>query len=267
MISRYQLPLKFDPAPLQQDLAQIKKEEWRPHFNTGYFEGEWSGVALRSIAGVSTQLYHDRHSLGAIADTEILNRCPNLRSVLAAFACPMTSVRLLKLAAGAYIKEHSDYDLSFSDDEVRLHIPIVSNPEVKFFLDAEQVEMKEGECWYLDFTLPHWVKNDSAVDRIHLVIDCQLNDWLRNLFAGAVNLQPAAESPARESSAEGFARFREFVMREPLVLAQLRQTNDRQSFIRLVTRVGHKHGYRFNHEDVEHALNSAKIAWLQRWVA
>jgi hypothetical protein len=38
--------------------------------------------------------------------------------------------------------------------------------------------MKEGECWYLNFNLPHRVKNSGTADRIHLVIDCVVNDWL-----------------------------------------------------------------------------------------
>jgi hypothetical protein len=266
MITRCKLPLGFDPAPLQEDLAQIKAAEWHTHFNTSYFEGEWSGIALRSIGGLSSQIYPDPHAQGAVEDTEILERCPNLRGALSAFACPTRSARLLKLAAGAYIKEHRDYNLSLADNELRLHVPIVTHTEVQFFLDAESVEMQEGECWYLDFTLPHWVKNNSSVDRIHLVIDCELNDWLRELFAGASDQQSGADLPATDSSLNEFEQFREFVLREPLVQARLRQTNDRRSFFQLVTRVGRERGYRFNQEDVEDALNSARKAWLQRWV-
>ncbi len=267
MISRYKLPLSFDPAQLRQDLAHIKQEEWHPHFNSSYFEGEWTGVALRSIDGSATKLYHDRHSQGAIKNTAILERCPNLRTVLSAFACPIISVRLLKLAGGAYIKEHSDYNFSFGDAEIRLHVPIVTDPAVQFFLDADRVHMKEGECWYLDFSLPHWVRNDSAVDRIHLVIDCELNDWLRALMAGAVDQESEIQTPVYESSTEGFEQFRAFVMREPQIQARFRQTDDRSSLVRLVTRVGFQQGFRFNHADVEHALDEAKRAKLEGWVA
>ena len=42
--------------------------------------------------------------------------------------------------------------------------------------------MKEGEAWYLNFNLKHSVVNRSAEDRVHLVIDCVLNDWLREFF-------------------------------------------------------------------------------------
>jgi len=266
MISRCKLPLGFDPAPLQADLAQIKDAEWHTHFNTSYFEGEWSGIALRSIGGLSSQLYPDPHAHGAVEDTEILSRCPNLRSVLSDFACPTRSARLLKLAAGAYIKEHRDYNLSIADSELRLHIPIVTNTEVQFFLDAERVEMKAGECWYLDFTLPHWVKNNSAIDRIHLVIDCELNDWLRGLLAAASDRQPGGDIPRVDTALNEFEQFREFVLREPLIQTRLKQTDDRRSFVQLVARVGRESGFEFNHKDVEDALQDARKAWLQRWV-
>jgi hypothetical protein len=172
----------------------------------------------------------------------------------------------LKLAAGASIKEHRDYNLSIADNELRLHVPIVTNSEVQFFLDAESVEMKEGECWYLDFTLPHWVKNNSSVDRIHLVIDCELNDWLRELLAGASDRQPGENLPATQPALNDFEQFREFVLSQPPIQTRLKQTDDRRSFVQLVKRVGRELGYRFSQEDVEAALQSARKDWLQRWV-
>jgi hypothetical protein len=38
--------------------------------------------------------------------------------------------------------------------------------------------MREGECWYL----LHCVHNRGTTDRVHLVIDCQLNPWLDEMF-------------------------------------------------------------------------------------
>jgi hypothetical protein len=52
-------------------------------------------------------------------------------------------------------------------------------------LGGQRVVMNEGECWYNDFNLPHSVANHGTTDRVHLVIDCVLNDWLRALFAAS----------------------------------------------------------------------------------
>ena len=42
--------------------------------------------------------------------------------------------------------------------------------------------MKEGECWYLNLSLKHRVNNFGDTSRIHLVIDCKVNDWIKNLL-------------------------------------------------------------------------------------
>ena len=43
--------------------------------------------------------------------------------------------------------------------------------------------MSEGEAWYLNFNLPHSVENNGERARVHLVIDCLVNDWMRNFFS------------------------------------------------------------------------------------
>ena len=42
--------------------------------------------------------------------------------------------------------------------------------------------MNEGEAWYLKFNLKHSVRNNGAAERVHLVVDCVANDWLRSFF-------------------------------------------------------------------------------------
>ena len=76
------------------------------------------------------------------------------------------------------IKEHTDYNLGYEDGEVRLHILVVSSAEVEFVVNGNPVAMGEGDVWYVNFNLPHWVHNRSAVDRVHLVVNCVVNDWL-----------------------------------------------------------------------------------------
>jgi aspartyl/asparaginyl beta-hydroxylase (cupin superfamily) len=102
--------------------------------------------------------------------------------VLATFQCELEAVRLLKLRAGSSIREHKDYNLGYEDGEVRFHIPVLTNPDVEFYLNQQRVVMNEGECWYLNFNLPHRVVNNSVTDRVHLVIDCVVNDWVRALL-------------------------------------------------------------------------------------
>lgn len=185
----WKLPFQFDVARLQADLAKIGADEWTPHFNKSYYEGEWSGVALRSVRGAAMQLYPDPTAQGNYADTEVLDRCPYFREVLATFEYPLESVRLLKLQAGARIREHKDYNLGFGDGELRIHVPVQTNPDVGFYLSGERIVMNEGESWYVNFNLPHRVENNGQTDRIHLVIDGIVNDWARSIFPPEMSLE------------------------------------------------------------------------------
>lgn len=185
------LPLQFEPARLQADLARMMADEFVPHFNTAYYQGDWSAVPLRSIGGRADHIYPDPTAKNEFADTPLLARCPYIQEVLASLQCPQQAVRFLRLKAGSIIKEHRDLELGFEDGEVRLHIPVITNSAVEFVLNQIRVVMSEGECWYLNVNQPHRVANRGAVDRIHLVIDCVVNDWLR-----AVLLAAAAESKA-----------------------------------------------------------------------
>ena len=91
----------------------------------------------------------------------------------------------MKLAAGSIIKEHSDYDLCYEDGAVRFHIPVVTNPEIEFYLNNERIILNAGECWYLRLSDPHRVNNFSLEDRVHLVVDATVNDWITETFTKA----------------------------------------------------------------------------------
>lgn len=268
IISSFKLPFNFDPEALRSDLDRISPDEWVPHFNREYFEGEWSGVALRSSSGDSRQLYSRTAPEISFTDTPILQRCDYVREILTIFQCKLQSVRFLKLAAGSRIREHRDYDLGFEDGQLRLHIPITTNPDVQFFLDAHRLELKAGECWYLDLSLPHWVENRGATDRIHLVIDCELNEWLRGLLPPDKSMESESNQSDKEcsSSPEELQRFRQTVLNDLTLQQQLNQTDDRESFIRLVVGLGRQLGYRFTAADADQALRAEQQAWIERWI-
>ena len=183
------LPFQFDAARLQADLARMMADEFVPHFNTAYYQGDWSAVPLRAVGGRTDHIYPDPTAKNQFADTPLLARCDYLREVLATLRCPLQAVRFLRLKAGSVIKEHRDHELGFEDGEVRLHIPVITNPGVEFVLNQIRVVMNEGECWYLNVNQPHRVANRGETDRIHLVMDCVVNDWLRDVLLAA-----AAES-------------------------------------------------------------------------
>jgi hypothetical protein len=181
MISTLKLPLKFHIESLQRDLENFSSDDWAPHFNTQYYEGDWSGVALRAAKDAHVSLYPDP-TAEAYVDTAAMDRAPSVRDALRTFECETESVRFLRLGPGAVIREHRDYKLSIEDGYARVHVPIRTHEDVEFLLDGKRVEMNEGDAWYLNFNLPHSVTNHGAGERVHLVVDCIVNDWFRKFF-------------------------------------------------------------------------------------
>jgi aspartyl/asparaginyl beta-hydroxylase (cupin superfamily) len=181
MISIFKLPFTFDPERLKTDLGTFSESDWIPHFNQSYYEGDWSGIPLRAAKDSHLAIYPDPVAED-FEDTELMARCEYVPEVLKKIECKLETVRFLRLGAGAKILEHRDYMLGFENGVARIHIPVQTNPQVEFRLDGEVLQMNEGEAWYLNFNLLHSVNNNGMKTRIHLVIDCLVNDWMREIF-------------------------------------------------------------------------------------
>jgi len=177
---RVQLPLRFDAAALQADVRRLEQGAWIRHFVKDNYEGDWTVLPLRASASAvhPVQMIYSDPSCAEYVDTPLLAACPAIRSALAAFECPLESVRLMRLGAGSIIKTHTDHDLDVEHGRARLHVPIDTNPGVDFRLNGERVVLNEGECWYLRLSDPHSVANRGDRDRIHLVIDAIVSPWL-----------------------------------------------------------------------------------------
>ena len=180
---RVRLPLDFDPEALAADLAGIAEDEWIGHVARGNFEGRWDIIPLRSAAGETHPLRLINTDPGAaeFVDTPWLARMPAFRAALGRLRCTLRSVRLMRLAAGSRIREHKDA-LDAELGMIRLHVPVVTSPDVDFRLAGRRVEMAPGSVWYLRLTETHSVANRGMRDRIHLVIDTVMNDWLERML-------------------------------------------------------------------------------------
>ncbi len=174
----------MSPHSIATELASYSSG-WKAHFNTSHYQGEWTVLPLRTPGG-KDHIVPDLMGEQSYADTAHMQYFPSVGSLLRSFGCPVQSVRFLNLKAGAHIKPHRDYELAFEIGEARLHFPIITNPDVTFSVEDNCLNMQPGECWYINANLTHQVSNNGSTDRVHLVIDCVVNDWLRELFSRAV---------------------------------------------------------------------------------
>jgi Aspartyl/Asparaginyl beta-hydroxylase len=185
---RLLLPLAFDPAQLARDLDVLSSDAWITHYVRQNYEGDWSVIPLRSPAGEThpVRMINADRGARAFVATPHLERCPYFRQVLDSFRCPLRVVRLMRLTPGSIIKEHTDHELRFEDGMVRIHIPIATNDGVEFQLNRSRVVLEAGSAWYLRLSDPHSVANRGSTDRVHMVVDANVNDWVEALFESAM---------------------------------------------------------------------------------
>lgn len=181
-LDRYRLPLRFRTEGLVQEAQALPPSCWVDHFVTENYEGQWRILPLRGPRGEThpIRLATSHPGVRDYQDTDFLG--PAFRKALARFRCPLGAVRVMSLEAGSEIREHCDPDLDGQGGVVRLHIPLLTHDGVEFLLNGRAVPMKAGECWCLRLSDPHAVRNPGPGGRLHLVLDAELDPWLRGLL-------------------------------------------------------------------------------------
>lgn len=188
ILSYAKLSLSFELEKLCAALSRIHAEAWLDHVNKRNYLGVWQALPLRCQAE-----YLDAHPImqgfaieavqqGEWCDLPILDSLPEFKAVLDSLKCPLRSVRLMRLNAGASISPHRDHGVGLEWGEARLHLPIETHPELKFIVNGVEIPMAAGELWYINADQLHSVTNESQYDRINLVVDCMANEWLKNMI-------------------------------------------------------------------------------------
>ncbi len=156
------LPLRVDAERLAAEVEALPDNAWQAH-PTG-FAGN-TAVPLISVNGGINDLIS-----GPMQPTPFLDRCEYLRQVLAAFGVVFGRSRLMCLAGGAEVPRHCDVNYHWFT-RVRIHIPVITYPEVEFHCADEMVNMAAGQTWIFDNWKMHRVVNPTPYKRIHLVAD------------------------------------------------------------------------------------------------
>src|SRR6476661_2248024 len=157
------LPLRFDADRLAAEVAAFAEEDWRPHP-----QGHPGNSALPLIAAGGDPA--DDATKGPMRPTPHLARCPYLRQVLASFGAVLGRTRLMRLDGNAEATAHADTNYYWLQ-RARIHVPVITQPEVRFLCGTREVHMAAGEAWAFDTWRIHNVLNPNPTRRIHLVAD------------------------------------------------------------------------------------------------
>ena len=154
--------LALEPRSWRENL--VRQESFDVHRHTEsiillFIEiDEWPTIAVKREAGWAQ-----------LADVAM----PMIDDVVCAHYEPGgTIVRAVvaKLGPGGRIMPHTDSHPSFHAGH-RVHVPLVTNPRVRFTLAGRPHALSEGRAYEINNQKPHSVMNNGSDSRIHFIFD------------------------------------------------------------------------------------------------
>ncbi len=143
---------------------QLRQQSYEVHRQTEsivlvFTDGQgWPQIEVRKEPG------WDRLAQAAVPLMHgIIERCyPKGGTIIRAMAA--------KLLVGGKIRPHRDAHPSFHHGH-RIHVPITTNPRVRFIIDGRPYRFEVGQAYELNNQLQHSVANKGTEDRITFIFD------------------------------------------------------------------------------------------------
>ena len=158
-----QLPLLFDAGVLAAEVEALGEGVWKPH------PQGFAGNSMLPLVAVGGDPDNESFA-GAMRPTPHLARCPYLSQAISSLGATVGRSRLMRLSGHAEVTRHADQGYYWTE-RVRVHVPLVTQPTVRFECGDAVINMAAGECWIFDTWRQHRVINDAVQSRIHLVVD------------------------------------------------------------------------------------------------
>lgn len=174
----------FNLKLLQQEIMSVLKNSWVDHVNINCYHGDWDVLPIRTLKQNVAQ--HPIRQCFALEEEgewvylPVIERLPEVRKVIDFFQCEVEAARFMRLKPNAEITAHQDKGLAMEYGSARFHLPVFAGEQVDFIVNEKRIPMQNGELWYINADATHSVKHIGKQDRINLVIDCQVNPWLKH---------------------------------------------------------------------------------------
>lgn len=104
-------------------------------------------------------------------------------------------VMLARMAPGGVIQPHQDANPAAKWPH-KIHVPLVTNLDVDFFIDGQRYHFAEGEAVEVNNMAVHAVENRGASDRIHLIFEYYDRDQPDPAWLPALKARVAAQARA-----------------------------------------------------------------------
>jgi len=120
---------------------------------------------------------------GIASPTPLAQSLPITQRFLEELGLDFFTVRIACNDPDTWLWEHRDYvELDEEKARLRLHVPLVTNPDAIMQFSHCTVHMAAGWIWKLDPTVSHAISNTGTHSRTHLILDCYKNQTLRKML-------------------------------------------------------------------------------------
>lgn len=176
--------------------------DWKEHYSNYNKAGSWSAVCLRGFGGLvdfeikptaMSRKWKEQNPEKLeweCTDTSLMGEFPEVQAISSMIPGKKERIRFMRLSTGKQgggeLRRHTDKGVYLRLGNIaRLHIPIITNPDVVFTVwdingDPVEFQMFEGGLYFLNIQKPHRAINNGTKDRIHLVIDTEVTHELLN---------------------------------------------------------------------------------------
>ncbi len=159
--------MQFDVGAIAADVERFEEGDW----TTLNYGSAWGQIQVIKPDGKGGKIEHPK-----------LEASPGLKGVIERFPAKCLDMSLARLGPGGGVGNHRDISGGTPMGVARFHVPVITNPEVKFYVSDKPVYMGPGETWNLDTSYVHRVQNEGDIWRVHVIIDFEMNDALKEML-------------------------------------------------------------------------------------
>lgn len=180
-MKNFQVMRQFDPAALRHQLT-LQPDLWKSDtylrdYPQGPF-GDTETVFLRFPPASVTELEHGARDQHECVWMDGMNQLPAARPLIFDLARLVEAERIgrvmiNKLRPGGRIFPHADTP-AHAEYWERYHYVIHASPGCQFRCGEETVYMPPGTLWWFQNAIEHEVVNNSAEERIHMIVDLRV---------------------------------------------------------------------------------------------
>lgn len=183
----------------------VELPQFTNHYSNYNKDKSWGALALRGYSSdpafitkpiEMSDAWKEEHKDNdyRLQDTELFDLFPEVRDLLASYGAKWHRIRFMRLKpGGGELERHTDQVDPESGGSkgklARIHFPIKTNDKVIFTVwdvhgNPQKINMKKGECWFLDTRKAHMAINGGDEERIHLVVDIETESELYGKLVG-----------------------------------------------------------------------------------